>query len=291
MSYEPVDVYVKKLAGDPVAGVTVRVFNPTGTVFYTQGTTDETGRAGFLLNTQAYSMRFYKFQVGFAQPQQFTVLAAPEVNTFDVNADVFEPPVSNDARLCRCWGYFRNPDGAPQRWLDMHIVPEFAPILLEDAAVVPRKVIIRTDENGYAQIDLIRGGCYQVTIEGQETQERYIRVPDLSSANLPNVLYPVVARVVFDPPGPWEVTTGTELEITPTVYDSAGAELTGTGQNDVNWTSSNTSVVGLTVKETTIVLRALETGSAEVRLERKDQSIIRIPSTPIVGQPVQVSVL
>jgi hypothetical protein len=290
VSYEPVDVYLKDQQGNPISDTVVRVFNPAGTVFFTQQTTDVDGKASFLLFTQDYSMRFYKFRATFPQPQMFTVLTAPNLNTFDVKGEVFYPPVANDPRLCRCAGYFRDPDGTSQQFLDLHFYPEFSPIIVDQAGVMPRKSVIRTDEQGYAEIDLFRGGCYRVTIEGQDNEERYVRVPDLASCNLPDLLFAVVKRITFDPPGPWTIAAGAELEVTPTVYDSAGAVLTGTGQNDVDWTSSATSVLGLQVKETTIVLRALEAGSAELRAARRDQSIIRIPNVAVDGQPVAVTV-
>lgn len=290
MSYEPVDVYLKDQLGQPIPEVIVRVFNPAGSVFFTQQTTDVDGKASFLLFSQDYSMRFYKFRATFPQPQMFTVLSAPEVNTFDVKAEVFVPPIANDPRLCRCSGYFRDPDGSPQEWLDMHVYPEFSPIVLDQAGVMPRDVAIRTNEDGYVEVDLIRGGCYRVTIEAQDNEERTIRVPDLASCNLPDLLFAVVKRVVFDPPGPWTVAIGAELEVTPTVYDSAGATLTGTGQNDVEWSSSDRDVLGLSVKETTLVLRGIAAGSANLQAARKDLSIIRIPNVAVEGQPVAVSV-
>ena len=103
-------------------------------------------------------MRFYKFQATFPQPQMFTVLAAPATNLFDVVGEVFSPPLATDIRLCRCWGYFRDANGAPQKFLDMVFFSEFSPILVDDAGVIPRPVRVRTDENGFAQVDLIRGG-------------------------------------------------------------------------------------------------------------------------------------
>lgn len=290
MSYEPVDVYLKDQFGAAVVGVIVRVFNTAGSVFFTEQTTDDDGKASFLLFTQEYSMRFYKFRVTFPQPQVFTVVEAPEINAFDVVAEVLVPPVANDARLCRCSGHFRDPDGSVQEYLDLHFYPEFSPILLEGSGVVPRKVTTRTDANGYAQIDLIRCGRYRVTIEGMEHEERSVRVPDLAGCNLPDLLFAVVKRITFDPPGPYEIAVGDELEVTPTIYDSAGAELTGTGQSDVNWSSSDTDVLSLTVGQTVLTLRGVAAGSAELKAERSDQSIIVIPSTPIVGQPVDVTV-
>lgn len=291
MSYEPVDVYVKDQLGRIVPDVVVKVYNPNGSVFYAQqATSEEEGIASFLLPTQAYSMRFYKFRTTFSQPQLFTVLEAPETNSFNVVAEVLIPPVSLDARLCRCSGHFRNPDGSVREYLDMHFYPEFATSILEGAAVAPRTMAIRTDENGFAQIDLIRGGCYRVTIESLDNEERYIRVPDVSGANLPDVLFPVVDRVTFDPEGPFEIAEGEEIEVTTTIYDSAGATLHGTGQNDVDWTVSNTDLASVTVGEFKLTIRGIAAGSVELRAARRDQSIVRIPNTPIVGQPVAITI-
>lgn len=290
MSYEPVDVYVRDQLDTPIQGVIIKVFSPTGETVFTQQVTDVDGKASFLLFTQSYSMRFYKFHAAFLQPQQFAVLEAPETNAFNVVGEIFVPPMSTDARLCRAWGYFRDPDGSPQEHLDLHFYPEFSPILLEGSGVVPRKVAIRSDANGYAQIDLIRGGCYRVTIEGMEHEERFVRVPDLGSCNLPDMLFAVVSRVTFDPEGPYSISVGDELEVTPTVYDSAGATLTGTGQNDVNWSSSNLDVLSISVGQTKLTLRGVAAGSAELRAERQDLSIIRIPSVAISGQPISITV-
>ena len=290
MSYESVDVYVKDQLGRPVLGVIVKIFSPSGATNYAQQSTDETGKASFLLSTQQYSMRFYKFQTTFRHPQMFEVLEAPASNVFDVSCEVYVPPVSSDARLCRCSGYFRDIDGSVQEFLDMTFFPEFSSIVLEGAAVNPRKVALRTDENGYAQIDLIRGGCYRVSIESLDNEERYIRVPDLSSASLPDMLFAVVDRVSFDPPGPWEVAAGSELEVTPTVYDSAGATLHGTAQSDVDWTISNTDLASVGVGEFKLTIRGVAAGSVELRAARSDQSIVRIPSVAIAGQPVATTI-
>lgn len=291
MSYEPVDVFVKDQLAAPIEGVVVKVYSVDGGVFYTQQSTDADGRVSFLLPNQQFTMRLYKFRATFSQPQQFTVLEAPSTNVFDVRGETFvDHPPASDSRLCRCSGYFRDPNGAPQKYLDMHFYPEFSPIVLEGSAVVPRELIQRTDESGYAQIDLIRGGCYRVTIEGMENEERFIRVPDLLSANLPDVLYSVVSRVVLDPPGPYTVAAGSELEVTPTVYDSAGTVLHGTGQDDVNWTMSDRTFANVSVGEFKLTIRGASAGSVELKAERKDQSIIRIPDVPISGQPVTIDI-
>jgi hypothetical protein len=291
MSYEGVDVYVRDQNEASVEGVIVRIYNTTGSVLFTQATTDADGHAGFLLATQQYSMRFYKAHTTFQQPQLFTVLEAPEVNAFNVAAETFTPPVSNDARLSRCSGFFHNPDGSPQRYLDLHFYPDFSPIVVDGIGVIPRKVITRTDEDGYVEIDLYRGAKYRVSVEGMESEDRFIRVPDQASTNLPDLLYPVVDHIIFDPEGPYSLNVGDELELTPVVYDSAGATLPGTGQADVEWRSSNMDVLGISVTETVVRLRGVAVGSAELRAARKDLSIIRIPDVPVEGQPLPVTVL
>lgn len=291
MSYEPVDVYLKNQNDVPVESVIVRVYNASGSVFFTQATTDADGHAGFLLSTQQYSMRFYKAQATFSQPQLFTVLEAPEVNAFNVAAETFTPPLSNDARLCRCSGFFRNPDGSPQSGLDLHFYPDFSPIVVDGIGVVPRKAITRTDEDGYVELDLYRCARYRVSVEGMENEDRFIRVPDQSGTNLPDLLYPVVDHIIFDVDPPYSLNVGDELELTPVVYDSAGTPLVGTATADVDWTSSDRDVLSLSITETVVRVRGVAAGSAEVRAARKDLSIIRIPSTAIEGQPLTISVL
>lgn len=297
MSFEPVDIHVDDLMGDPVEGALVKIYDPTGTTFYTQALTDSGGVASMLLETLDYSMRFYKFQAGFVQPQHLTVLAAPAVNSFDVGAEPFVLPIATDPRLCRCSGYFRDLDGSPKRNLDIHIIGQFSPILLDDAAVISEERHLRTDDEGYAQIDLIRGAQYLGRIEalGSAMQNsssdlRCINVPDQASASLPNLLLPIVERVVPLPAGPYALAVGDELVLTPEVYDSAGVLLTGAAVDDVQWSSSDQDILQVTVTATTVVLRGNAAGTAQLLAERKDSSIIKIPDVPIVGQPVDVAV-
>jgi hypothetical protein len=289
LAAEAVDVFVSDHLTTPVEGVLVRIFDSLGITALTQATTDSAGKASFLLDDGVYSARFYKFQTGFRQPQIIEVTPLGP-NAFDVTAEVFVPPISNDARLCRCSGFFRDPDGSVQEYLDLHFSPEFAPIVLEGAGVLPREVDTRTDDNGYVEIDLIRGACYQVTGEEIETCARRVRVPDQTSANLPDMLFAVVDRVVLDPPGPYTLAVNAELVVTPTVYDSAGAELPGTANGDVQWSIADRASASLTIGETTLTIRGVASGTTELRASRQNLSIVRIPNADIVGQPVALTV-
>ena len=291
MSFEPVNVNVSDRLGDPIEGVVVKIYDPTGTTFFTQATTDSDGLVAFLLETLSYTMRLYKFQVGFSQPVHFEVLASPETNDFDVKGEPFVLPTATDPRLCRCSGFFRDLDGSAKQFLDIHVIGNFDPILLERAAVISEEKHFRTDEKGYGQIDLIRGAEYSARVESIDGNWlRCIRVPDLAGCNLPDLLLPIVERVVLTPEGPYDLAVGEELVLTPAVYDSAGVQLTGSAVDDVIWKASDSNILLVSPSQTTVLLRGNAPGVAQVLVSRKDVSIIKIPDLPIAGQPADVTV-
>ena len=295
MGYEQVDIYVEdsSLLGTPVPGVLVRVYDSAGTSIFTEAITDDDGKVGFLLWAQTYSLRFYKHQVGFTQPQVMEVQTDPALppgttlNAFTVPANILVLPVSQDPRLCRASGWFRDVTGAPRRHLDISFISTFNPLILDGSLVMDERRTMKTDVDGYGSIDLIRGAEYTVTIESFEDQPRSVRVPDSSSANLPDILFPVVGRVVLDAVS---VQAGASAEVTPVVYDSAGIPLSGTARDDVDWSLEDTSVASMVVGEDSLVITGLQAGSTQLLAVRKDTSIIRIPEVGIQGAPVSVTV-
>jgi hypothetical protein len=291
MSYESIDVYVldDTALHAPVEGMLVRVFGPDNVTFHTQGTTDVDGHVGFTLWTQEYNLRFFKFETQVVQPQVIDVVEGA-TNSFNAYATVFVHPLANDPRLCRCSGYFRDVTGAPLPWMELYVISNFNPILLEGAAVLGERRTVRTNESGYACIDLIRGACYQATLAGMEDVQRQVAVPDLPSANLPDVLFPVVEEITFDVEGPYALSVGVPLVLTPVVVTSSGVPLAGTANADVVWSSSDDSVLSVTADVDTVTLLGKTAGSAELVVTRRDQSIIRIPSTSILGVPQVVNV-
>lgn len=292
MSFEPVNLVVtdKTSMATPIPNVLVKIYNVAGTVFYTQATTDENGVAAFLLESQSYSSRFYKAHVSFEQPQLLDIIADAGLagNTFDVQGDVLAPPIATDPRLCRASGFFRDLTGAPKKFLDLHFIAQFSPILLEGDAIFTERVAIRTDEKGFACLDLIRFATYSAYIEGDENSARCINVPDSASVNLPDLLLPVVDSVTFIPVGPYVVGVGTELVLTPSVMTSDKRPLDGIAAADVGWSSSDNQVLGVSTTANTVVLRGVAPGTANLVATRLNQTIVRIPNTPIKGQPVPV---
>jgi len=297
-AYEQVDVYVKTKAepNTPVEGVLVRVYEQDGSLIFSEAATDADGHVGFLLwSGKTYSLRFYKFQVGFTQPQLIEVkteVMTPGTtpNTFDVEAEVLEFPVANDSRLCRASGYFRDITGAPYANLDMHFRGRFPVALLEGSGVVNATRIVRTDDDGYACVDLVRCALYEVTMETLEGVRRCIKVPDAPSVNLPDLLFAKVEAVGFEPEGPFQLTVGGELELVTTVVGTDGVPLDGPAIQDVLWKTSDNGVFSFTTTATGLLLRGVGVGTAELQAERKDESIVSIPAAPISGVPIAVVV-
>jgi len=296
VSYQSVDIHVvsKAPSKDPVEGFLVRVFDEVNAVFYDQGTTDSEGKAGFTLFIGTYSLRFYKFGAHVDQPLLIEVkvptVGDPLINAFTVGATTFEHPIANDARLCRASGYFRDVTGAPQPNLDIHLIGQFEPILLEGSAILGERRSLRTDKNGFACVDLIRCARYTATLQGMEDTQRVLEVPDLPSVNLPDLLFPVVAQVTLTPPGPYAMRVGDSLTIVPVVSTSSDVPLEGSAIADVMWSSSDYSVIGVGLTATEIVITAKAKGSAQLLAARRDGSVVHIPSVPIQGVPVDVTV-
>jgi len=295
VSYENVDVFFKEKNPPQAAlvGVIIKVMNQAGTLIYGLGTSDADGKASFLLPHGIYQLRFFKQQVVFSNPQFIEVLEAPVAplsNQFDVLGESFVPPISTDVRLCVASGFFRRPDGSPAPNVDIHFITKFDPILLDGSALLTERVTIRTDDKGFAQVSLIRFAQYDVTIEGFEDWTRTITVPDLLQTNLPDLLFPVVARVTFDPPPPFTVPLNGALNVTPIVVTSDGRILEGTALGDVNWKLSSNDAAGLGANQTQLVITGATAGSTTLLAERADTTIIRIPATPILGVPATVNV-
>lgn len=292
MATVTVDVYVldTTVMENPVAGVNVRVLSEDGTSVITQATTDSTGLASFdLPDSTTYQLRMYAFQVGFTNPQLIVVEPAPATNEFQVSAQLLAPPVPLDARLCTAYGYFRDVTGAPQANLEAHFIAKFDPVWLDGAAVLSERVIARSDQNGYMQLNLIRNGHFDVTIQGEEDVVRHIKVPDAPNVSLPDLIFPIVNLVELVPPGPYTVAAGAKLSVGITVYASDGENL-GVGCGNIRFQSSDPSILSWDISNAGLVLVGMAPGTATLTITRTDRSIVHIPDAGIANGVLSVTV-
>jgi hypothetical protein len=284
---------------DPVAGVLVRVYDEAGATVITEGITDVQGQVEFLLNGDdpptRYQLRTYKPGVSVPQPKYVDVYspgsAAPTgTNAFLINdANVFVRPQSLDSRLCRLSGFIRDPAGRYRPGKDIHFIYRYTPLVVGDELVLGDKIAVRTDRNGYAQVDLWRNGVYRAVIEGHENAGRNIHVPDLPSANINHVLFPRPHRVLFDPPPPWAVAVGSTLEVGVQVELSSGYVVDGAALRDVDY-SVEGSGVALQVLDDRLVLTRSMVGTGTLRVRRLISSIAYVPDEAVIGDGSEITV-
>lgn len=296
MSFEAVDFYVNDTSptANPVSGVTVKVTSQDGTLFFSQATTDSGGHAGFMLPSGAtYQARFYKFQVGFTNPQFFSVLPSPltppQTNSFNIPATLLTPPVPLDARLCTAYGYFRDVTGAPAAYTDVHFIPRFDPVWVDGNAVLRGPAIVRSDENGYMQVNLFRSAQYDCTVVGEEDVTRCINVPDAANVNLPDLLFPIVSLVELAPPGPYTLTKGQELAVGFVVFASDGENL-GSAPGDILFQVSDDTVFNYTISPAGLTLIGVGPGTGTLTVTRADRSIVHIPDAGVQNGVLSITV-
>lgn len=307
MAIEIVDVLVKDVAVPfaPVSGVVVRVYDSTGTTLITSGTTDGTGHVQFMLDGGTsfirYQLRTYKQGIAIPQPQYADVYSPPAgsptgANNFQLNATVFALPQAVDPALCRLSGYIKDPAGRARRGIDIHFIDRFKPLIVGEGdsavGVLGERVAVRTDKNGYVQIDLYRNGCYRGIIESHENVGRDIFVPDLPAANINLVLFPRVYGVTFTPAPPWTLAVGTQLVVMVQTQLTSGYVINGTAPDDLDYSQPDGNpAVALQVLDDRLVLRGLTTGGSTLFVKRRDASLAYSPDVAVVGDGATISVV
>lgn len=317
MAVETVRIYTIDENGDPLEGVLVRFFDNVD-AFVTQQYSSLVGLDAYAEVSLDgddptpidYTIRMSKTGVAFdgalgddsKTPQSISVYSPPGAvpptsNGFTVRGQTFTRPVASDPRLCRCSGFFRDVSGRPLANLDVHFVglcqnvdqPPMTPLIVDgDAVLQGGPLITRTDSNGYLQVDLYRTGAYGVFLQGFETDIRNILVPDASSVNLIHLLFPVVTSVTYSP-DPLTMSVDDVVDVVVTVLSSDGQTL-DLDQEDLLFTSSDTSVASVQVVESKLRVVGVAAGTAEITAARADSSIVTLPDEPSVNLPLAVTV-
>jgi hypothetical protein len=293
-----ITIVAQGVPADPVSGVLVRVYDSLGAAVVTEGTTDADGLVQFMLDGESpptrYQLRTYKAGVAIPNPKYIdvygTISESPTgTNTFILNdANVFTHPQSMDPKLCRLSGYIRDPAGRYRPGRDIHFIYRYHPLVVGDELILGEKVAVRTDRNGYIEVDLWRNGCYRAVIESHENAGRNIFVPDLPAANINHVLFPRPHRVIFDPAPPWAIAVDDELEVDVQVELSSGYVIDGTAQEDVEFSVEGDGV-SLQVLDDRLVLRRSAAGTAALRITRLITSISYDPDEAVIGDESEIT--
>ena len=319
MAAETVKFYLTDQNAAPILGVLVRVFDVTGTTFIAQDYTVDVGGDAVAEVTLdgddpplQYTIRMAKVGVAFdgsvgddsKSPQLIEIYSPPAnaptgKNDFDIQGQTFTRPVATNPRLCRCSGFFKDATGQPLPNLDMSFINQFKPSIVDGDAVLGAKVDIRTDEDGYVQLDLYRGAEYLVMVSSVEAAmaddtsaivfPRELVIPNQGSANLVDLLFPIVEEIAFTP-APVSLAVGGIQEVTTVVTATDGRVLVGTACEDVLYEVADESIATVAIDIDKLVIRGDSPGTTEITAVRKDQTIVSIPDAGITGSPLAITV-
>lgn len=279
------------MAHDPIAGVLIRIFNSAGNTFITSGTTNGSGMFQVDLPGTAsptptrYQLRCSKLGVTFLNPEYADVydpLPPLTVNEFNVYGDTHPISEALNPLMCRAEGFFLDPGGRPLPDLLIRFMNLQEPMILDGIGIL-HKLEVRTDSRGWVAVELPRNGHYIATVSGLHDERLEVQVPDRSSVNLIDLLWPQVALVTFSPAPPWNIPVGTSLDVVPTVTASSYYELTGAAVDDLTYSVEDTTVAAVSTGADKITLHGGATGSTSLTVTRKDTSISRLPEVPLVG--------
>jgi len=286
-----VDIYVLDDISDPISGVVVNVYNEAGDTFITTATTDVDGLASFLLPTDlTYQTRYYKFACALPNPTMIAVVGE-DLNEFNVYGTPYVMPSATDPRLCKASGFMRLPvGGGVARGVVIRFIPMFNPAILEGALVIASPMSVRTDKNGYVEVQLIRFAQYNVVVEGIEDQTRIIHVPDSPFVNINHLIFPVVREVTFDLASPSiQVAVGATVNVPTHVFTSDLREFDQIS-SDVAWVSGDDTLFDFTLNAGSIDITGMRLGTTTLTATRRETSVVTIPDPGVLGGILTIEV-
>ncbi len=309
MADELVKIYVTDELGAALAGVMVRAYDSTGTTLITQNQSSVVGSDAIAELTipvtsspREIQLRLSKDGVAFdgllgndsKTPQKADIYSpvagAPTgKNDFDAQGQTFTRPAATDPQLCRCSITFRDVRKQARKGQIVILSPQSEPIMVGGDAMAFTNVTLKTDNNGYAQVDLVRGARLSAYVRGLEDEVRVILVPDVSSANLADLMFPVVSEVTFSPTS-LALAVGETKEITPTVKTSDGRTLTGAALEDVEFVVNHAAVALGKSDGTKLFITGVAAGATQVLVARLDTTTIFVPDAGITYTPPTITV-
>lgn len=204
------------------------------------------------------------------------------LNTFDVEAHVRSVPESSDPELCRLSGHLTDVGlsgvkdatirfrpiidlldsklGGFDRWKGLRV----------GSGVVVQEVVARADADGYVEVNLIRGGWYDVHLYGVEHPDlitQPVLVPDSPGYRLEDVLFPYIADVTLSPSS-LTMEVGESESVDVAAVSNIGSEVVG-ATDFLTFSSSDEGVATVHMSGDGIAITAIGSGTATISVVRK----------------------
>lgn len=288
-------------------------------VYITEGQTDAVGELDVMLDGAAdpgteYIVRMrkngYSFPAGMTQ--LFYVLepvTPPDTNIFDFTAHERTVSESFDPNFCKLSGYFIDASGRAlanktlvfhRRWSFPNAMlgglpPSGNPSVVDRSIIAAGRSVI-TDEAGYVELLLPRGGFYDVHVYGLEDPANIISpivVPDAAGWKLEDVLFPYVSGITYGT-NPVSINTESTAEVDIIANTSDGRSLLNCDDLNtiINFTSSDETVATAELVDGKLIVSGHAVGSATVTAARIDGSVSpRLPAVAdLISTPLTVGV-
>jgi len=230
----------------------------------------------------------------YTSPQAISVYSPASgsptgTNDFNVYCEVFTYPSASDPRLCRCSGYFLEPDGTPMEDVYLTFRNKFNPTIVDGRAVIGGPLHVETDEDGYISVDLYRNSEYTVDIGKLGAIRMPLKVPNLNGLNIVNLIFPQITQIVYSPVS-LSMAVGEVENVSATVTCTDGRIIEDLDEGDVTFTSSDTSVATVSIDSGILSISAVSAGTAEISGAATDDSIVSIPEVSITQTPLSITV-
>lgn len=285
-----VDIFLNddSLSPAPIVGAVVSVVDPITLQPTASATTDSSGHASFLLPGDvyptgvAYQVRAFKLGVYFANPFQILVFEPLPVsptgvsNQFNLSGTLvgtLQP--ATDPRCCRCSGRFLNFSNQPVinsvvRISAKACIGGQVPKVVDGNVISEQVMELHTDGDGYIVVDLLRKGLYEVVYAGDDDTTWEILVPDRTSVDFIDLLFPQPVSLTWDPtaaPGNAVTVAVNGNALIPFTVLFSDYEVMGLGQgvlNYVNFQNSDSSVALAAAGDGTLFLTGVAPGTCQI---------------------------
>jgi hypothetical protein len=253
------------IAQNAVEDVVVRFYSEDGATFVTQAQTDAEGELALdLEDATTYWVRFFKIGYQFESKLTIDVDSGAASNTFDVEAvDLTVLPPSTVPILCRVGGYVAGGDLTPRPGITFTFVLTGSPRVASGRVMVLQDLIAVTDADGWLEVELVRGATYDCTIEGQDDCVYRVKVPDRTSINVTELIWPYLTELVYQQYGvdvtSVTVAAGATVDIDVFVRFSSGVVTPFKYDGDATWRDVD-AYVSLLMEDDGIATRTVAAG-------------------------------
>ena len=292
----------------PIENVYVAIYDITGVVFISSGTTDVSGELTLALpGPLSYEVRLYKSGgVIFTSPQTIDVLSPPVL----LNEWVFTGTVTTsagvapDPRYCRVHGVFIDTSGQPMPGIVVTFrqahegtvgILGMLDIFDQPHGIVDGKTVVGwgirrvTDANGRISVDLIRGNTYHVVVGGSQRVGE-CTIPDRPAVDIIDLIYPYIVSVTFTPAG-LALFVGGTATATVVITFSDGRTSSTPRPELLTYTSAAPTIASVSPSSAVLSVQAIAVGSTQVSVSRVVGTYLhRLPEVAISYAPLTISV-